>query len=115
LDRNSQLISFSDCACAAVDRLLLGAGGALEAAKTMTNDNDSDNDKLWAEDKVRNILGAIDMEMHTDDDQLRQSYKFIAWVDDLSAEQKQLVDEVLLQICGWSFATLIEKSEVVEL
>jgi hypothetical protein len=74
-----------------------------------------DNDELWEADKVRNILGAIYAEMGSDDDGYRQSYKFIGWVDHLTDEQKQLVDEVLLQICGWSFATLLEKAEVVEL
>ena len=63
------------------------------------------------EPPVKNILQAICDAMNDEDDAYRQCYKFIEWFDDLTDAEKEIADMTLIYICGWSFKTLLEKSE----
>ena len=60
---------------------------------------------------VKNVLGAISQAMDTEDDAYRQSDKSIDRRNGLAEAEQEIVDTVLIHICGWSFPALLEKAD----
>jgi hypothetical protein len=108
-DREMLIVVDADGNALATDAVLRALSfmvlGDIPQAEPAEDDGEDD------EPPVKNIMQAIIDAMVDDDDAYRQSYKFIAWYEHSTDEQKEIIDRTLIQICGWSFATLLEKSE----
>ena len=56
-----------------------------------------------------NLIEIILDEMQTDDENTtKQSWRIIRTYEKASNEQKDLVDDILISLCGWSVPTLID-------
>jgi hypothetical protein len=61
---------------------------------------------------AKNIVQAVTDAMASDSD--NGSEEFIDWYQGSTDEQKEIIDLTLIQICGWSFGLLMEKSADTE-
>ena len=59
------------------------------------------------EEKVQNIIPTLYAEMESDGE--NESEELLAYYLDCNAQERDVVDNVLMYLCGWTFETLLAK------
>jgi hypothetical protein len=59
------------------------------------------------EDQINNIIPALREEMASDGE--NESDKLLAYYLRCNTQEKAVVDNVMMYICGWTFETLLKK------
>jgi len=59
------------------------------------------------DEKINNLIPTIFAEMESDGD--NESEKLLAYYLDCNVQERAVVDNVLMYLCGWTFETLLVK------
>ena len=59
------------------------------------------------DEKIRNLIPTLYAEMESDGE--NESEKLLAYYLDCNQQERDVVDNVLMYICGWTFETLLAK------